>query len=262
MTMTLHHRISFPLHYPGECSLIGFTPADATLYVEEIHGEQGWAAHTLYGLDGRIVHTIDESSGDTDPLPLPAESIKPDRVWQTMALNFSGPRHQGLRVLERIDDTVRPLTLPEKMKLAAHLRLAVPAPVLLGLAESYILTEALIEPPALYVVCRRLRIAHALPQRIRDAEGNEYDYVTHVLHVAHIVDLNDEHEIALSDMLDDFGGVTLHHPVDCLYHDGLLIIVENGSTADARPGHVHLWQVAGATPPADPIQSLKKRLYE
>ncbi len=67
--------------------------------------------------------------------------IKPQTGWHTMALNFAGPRHRGMRAPERTLDLVRPLSIQEKMALIDRFRLDVPPPLLLGIAESYVLAE-------------------------------------------------------------------------------------------------------------------------
>ena len=158
--------IRLPLRHNGDCTLLGVTP-DYTVYVEEIYGDDAKIAQHALALDGSLLASIDEgdaADGELRPLDLPPELIKSHSGWHTMALNFAGPRHRGLRAPERTLDLVRPLSVSEKMALVNQLQLDVLPPLLLGIAESYVLAETLISAPNLYFVCRRVRIAVALTE--------------------------------------------------------------------------------------------------
>lgn len=262
MSFRLTHVHTFSLRHTGDCSLIGYSPGADRLYLEESYGADGWLAQSAYALDGTLSASVDEDFGRVrtlTPLPVPADLVRPGRVWATMKLNFTGARQRGRRALERIDDLVRPLTLPDKIALVARLGLAILPPQLLGLAESYVLAEAALRPQ-LFVVCRRLRFAYVFPDTRTDSDGSPYDYDTHVVHTVHLIDLHDDAEPALTDLLAPFGGVTLRRPLDCLLHDHRLIVAEGGD--GQQPGCVHIWQVDDLPPVTDPIERLKQRLYE
>ena len=148
-TPVLEHLTTLQLQHNGDCSLIGVAP-DLTIYVEEVYGEEGWLAQLALTLEGTILATVDENYGaetELSPLALPVKLVEPQRGWHTMALNFTGARHLGLRGPERLDDLVRPFSIPEKIALIHVLELDILPPMLLGLAESYVLAESpLIHP--------------------------------------------------------------------------------------------------------------------
>lgn len=241
---TLEPVTTLPLAHNGDCSLLGVAP-DLTVYVEEVYSDDGWLAQHALKLDGTVVASVDEASGavtDIAPLSLPDDLTMPQRGWHTMGLNFAGPRHRGLRGPERLDDLVHSFSVSEKFALVNHLRLDVPPPLLLGLAESYVLAEASVRPPHLFVVCRRLRLALALPEERQDDGGEPFDYDTQVLYVAHYFDTSAEQEPVLSSMLTDVQPAALHRPMDCLIYKDHLFIADGGS-ADHQSA-VRVWRIA------------------
>ncbi len=260
--------IRLPLQHHGDCTLLGVVPgdpadpsgaADCTIYVEEIYDEDGKLAQHALTLDGRLLATVDEGSGDTDlhPLDLPPQRIKPQTGWHTMALNFAGPRHRGLRAPERTLDLVRPLTIAEKMALIDRFRLDVPPPLLLGVAESYVLAETPICAPTLYFVCRRVRFAVALTEERTDADGQPYDYDTQVVYLAHFYERDQEPE--WSDILADATSIPLSRPMDCLLVKDRLFIADGG--ADDRLSAIHVWQLDLPTAECSEEEKLNKKLY-
>lgn len=266
MPHTLHfqHLRTFALQHPSDPGLIGATP-DGQVFVEEIYGEDGWLAQGHYDPNGARIASIDEDHGrqpDVKPLPLPDDLIRPARVWHTMRLNFAGPRHQGNRELERVDTVVQPLSIGEKIAVAGHLGLAVPPPLLIGLAESYVLAETQIVPPGQFVVCRRLRYAYALDSAQMDASGTPIDYDSHVMYVVQSLDLDDDAEQPISNYLGHFAGVELHRPMDCLLVGDRLYVADGGDRAAGRLAHIHVWQVQGIPPALDDVERINKRLYE
>lgn len=265
MPHTLHfqHTRTFALQHPSDPGLIGATP-DGHVFVEEIYGRDGWLAQGRYDPVGARVDSIDEDQGrqpDVKPLPLPDDLIRPARVWHTMRLNFAGPRHQGNRELERVDAVVQPLSIGEKIAVAQHLGLAVP-PLLIGLAESYVLAETQIVPPGQFVVCRRLRYAYALDPAQVDASGIPIDYDSGVVYVVQSIDLDDDAEQPISDSLGHFGGVDLHRPMDCLLVGDRLYVADGGDPAADRLAQIHVWQVQGIPAALDDVERINKRLYE
>jgi hypothetical protein len=258
---SLEHLTTLTLQHNGDCGLLGVTP-DFTIYVEEVYGEEGWLAQHALALDGSVSASVDESFGTVTqlaPLPLPDTLIEPQRGWHTMGLNFTGPRHRGLRGPERLDDLVHPFSVQEKFALAKQLKLDIMPPMLLGLAESYVLAEATVRAPHLFLVCRRLRIAYALPEERLDAEGEPYDYDTLVLHVAHFFDTAADHEIALSLLLADLQSMSLSRPMDCLITKDHLFIADGGS--GERKSAVQIWHIDHVAPTLSDQEQLRKKLY-
>ncbi len=235
------HRRTLPLSHSGDCGLIGIA-SDGTIYADEVYGENGWVAQHALRPDGTLVQSIDEqagAAGDIEPLDLPPEIVKPRSGWQTMALNFAGPRHRGLREPERTLDLVQPLGIQEKMALVDRLKLDILPPLLLGIAESYVLAETEIVRPNLYFVCRRLRIAVALPETRLDEAGQPYDYDTLAIYLAHFYDRSEE--LRFLDCFGDLTSVPLQRPMDCLRVGNLLYIADGGE-AD-RLSAIHVWQI-------------------
>jgi hypothetical protein len=263
-TASVTHVTTLPLKHEGDCSLLGMMPEQA-LYVEEVYGEHGWMAQHELSLDGTITRSVDEADGANDaddlrPLDLPPGIVRPKTGWHTMALNFAGPRHRGLRAPERILDLVRTLSIEEKIALIQKFKLDVIPPMLLGIAESYVLAEAELQRPNLYFVCRRLRLAVALSEQRLDEENQPYDYETVVIYLAHFYDC--KLEPLLKDILPDLTSVPLHRPMDCLLINGQLCIADGGSGAgsERRLSAIHLWQVERPEPLTE-AEKLNKKIY-
>ena len=231
-TLTLRHH--------GDCKILGITP-DMTLYIEEIYGDDDWLAQHRMTLKGQFIRSVDDQHGHTthfSPLHLPDNLIRPAPITASAALNFSGPRQRGLREPERIHETVRPLTIATKMQVIQQLGLDLMPPLLLGIAESTVIAEALLPP---LLVCRRLRLAYALTTPQRDSDGQHYDYDTHVLYVAHHYE-TDDFELPPEIVFAGLPGVTLLRPMDCLAHDGYLFVADGGTPQ--RYSQIHIWQIA------------------
>lgn len=178
---------SLPLAHTGDCGLIGIA-ADLTIYAEEMYGEDGWLAQHALKLSEKTIAFSDENSGlnrDFEILQLPDDLARSQPCKHTTALNFGGARHRGMREPERIAELVRPLTIQTKMTLIERLKLNIMPPMLLGIAESYVLAEAPLMSPDVFMVCRRLRLAYILTQVKADADHQPYDYDTLVLYIAH-----------------------------------------------------------------------------
>lgn len=250
---------TFPLVYAGDCSLLGVGP-DGVIYVEELYGD-GWMAQHAVRADGTIRATVDERGGNADtlePLPLPDDLIQPRAGWHSMKLNYSGPRLRGLREPERTLDLVKPLSLAEKMLLHDRYALDMP-PLLLGLAESYVLAEAPLDGAGLFAVCRRVRIAAALPQPQTDADGAAYDYDTRVLYLAHLFDRDALDAPTLFDADTSLISDALCRPMDCLTIGDRLYVADGGD--GERLSAVRVFQIHDlpARPTSDEI--LLKKLY-
>ncbi len=231
---------TLPLKHAGDCSLLGVS-LDFTIYAEEVYGENAWLAQHALRLDGTVLRSVDEQDGvqEIEPLDLPPGLVKPRSGWHTMALNFAGPRWRGLRAPERALDLVRPLSIDEKLALIAKFKLAVPPPLLMGIAESYVLSETRIVHPNLFFVCRRARLAVALPEERLDDDHQPYDYDTEVIYVAHFYDC--DQEPSLDDLLTDLTEVPLYRPMDCLLVNHHLFIADGG--AGDRPSAIQVWRL-------------------
>ena len=238
----LNYLQSILLHHNGDCRLLGVSPTLA-LYVEEIFGDDDQLAQHTLSLDGKVLHSVDESinpASDFIPLTLPADVVRPSPIRHASRLNFSGPRQLGLRDLERITDVVRTLEVPTRIRLAQQIN--IPMPLILGVAESRVLAEALLTPPDTYLVCRRLRIAHALPEPQRDTDQQWYDYDTLAVYTAHLYNpvLNDV-ELPPDAVFAGLPGVRLVRPMDCIMcHEH--VFIADGGDAD-RPSRIHIWRV-------------------
>lgn len=234
---------SLPLRHPGDCNLLGVTP-DMIIYVEETYGAEGWVAQHALKTDGTMLDTVDEEGGrltDLQPLELPESIQRPRSGWHTMKLNFGGARHRGMSAVERISDIVHPLSPPEKTLLIDHFDLAIMPPLLLGLAESYVLAEAQLVQPDVYVVCRRLRAAYRLSEPQHDEDKQLYDYDSSILHVAHIHHNSQHAQPPLGEMLQSLPGTVLKRPMDCLIAQKHLFIAEGGHGDE--PSQLHIWHI-------------------
>jgi hypothetical protein len=252
---------TLPLQHSGDCGLLGVS-ADFTVYVEEVYGQEGWLAQHALTLEGKVLASVDEASGAASqiaPLPLPDDLVEPQRGWHTMGLNFTGPRHRGLRGPERLDDLVHPFSIQEKIAVTKQLALAIVPPMLLGLAESYVLAEAALRPPNLFLICRRLRLAFALPEERTDDEGEPYDYDTRVIHVAHTYDTSAEQEPVLSDVIRELNGGILHRPMDCLIFRDHLFVADGGG--GERTSSVQIWQIEDVEPKLADEDQVRRKLY-
>jgi hypothetical protein len=238
---TLQYVTSLSLTHNGDCSLRGVAP-DLTIYVEEVYSRDGWMAQSALRLDGTLVATVDEDYGNNTvvrSLPLPDDVIAPKTCWHTMSLNFSGARHRGIRSLEHVTDVAHPLSIEDRMMLSP--RLNVPPPMILGLAESFVLAEAMLVHPHLFLVCRRLRIVYALETEKTDEQNQPYDYDSLVLYVAHVYDRSQDVKPTLRESLAGLAGVQLWRPMDCLIAHDHLFVADGGE--GEQVSRVHVWQV-------------------
>jgi hypothetical protein len=249
---------TLPLKHNGDCSLLGVTP-DSTIYAEEFYGENGLVAQHELRLDGSFAQSVDEglhTGEDLKPLTLPTNAARPKPGWHAMTLNFTGARHRGMRVPERIADVVQPLALEDKMAFVDHLKLNVAPLMLLGIAESYVLAECDILRPNFYFVCRRLRFAVALPEVQYDSEQQPYDYETRVVYTAHFYDRSEElpHAAVFTPLTDE----PLYRPMDCLLLGDRLFIADGGE--GERLSAIHIWQVELPGAPSK-LDALNKKIY-
>jgi hypothetical protein len=238
----LNYLKSFLLHHNGDCRFLGVTPT-LSIYVEEIFGDDDQLAQHVLASDGHLLHSVDESrnaASDFVPLYLPPDIVRPISVRYAQRLNYSGPRQRGMRDQERIVDVARALEVPTRIWLAQQTGLSMP--MIMGVAESRVLAEALLTPPDTYLVCRRLRIAYALKKPQRDADQQWYDYDTLAIYAAHLYNAT-AHEVDLppDDVFAGLPGVQLHRPMDCLACHQHLFVADGGD--ETRPSQVHIWRI-------------------
>ncbi len=239
----LTYVTSLDLKYREDCSILGVTK-DLTVYVEEIYSEDAWIAQQAISIKGDVLDIVDEDYGNNtnvQPIALNDVMATPSPGWHCMALNFAGPRRRGLRGPERITDTVLSIPVSAKMKLAKKLDLRLPAPMILGISESYVISEIELKRPNLYFICRRIRVVYALPEEKTDEHNQPYDYDTVTFYVAHLYDKNDINELTLEDALGSLPGAPLNRPMDCVLYDNHIFIADGGS--DDRKSMVHVWEV-------------------
>jgi hypothetical protein len=244
---SLDYLTTLQLKHRGQCALLGVSP-DLTVYAEELHGPDERLAQSALRLDGTVAQTAEESAGSAAPfrpLMLPPDAIRPQMGTRTTAFNYSGARLRGLRAAERVDDVVYPLPVPLKMRLVQQHGLDIPPPLLLGLAESCVLAETLLRPPDMFVVCRRIRLAYALPDTRLDDANQPYDYDTLTFHIAHLVDRAGDDDGPITTLTSDLPGAPLHQPTDCLICAGHLFIADSGQ--DHALNAVHIWRITGVT---------------
>lgn len=241
VTFNLRYHLSIDLLYEGKCSLLGISP-DLKLYVEELYDDDHAIAQHILNLDGATVDTIDEDYGRQTiaPFQLPEASIRVAGAKQTKHLEYGGARLRGLRMTERIDQLTRPLTIESKMQIVDQLELDMPPPMLIGVAESYVLAEAQITAPDEFVVCRRVRIAYALPEAKMDEDNQPYDYDTITLQIAHPYDIKHDAPLPPEDAFAGLPEVSLHHPTDCIYAHGYVIVSDGGG--EHYKNRIHIWQ--------------------
>lgn len=247
----LQYERAIPLKHHGDCALLGVVPIENLIYSEEVYedGDDLWMARYIHRFDGTPVDYEDEDYG-RNPTPRqldpPPYALRSQPGWHTQSLNFHGPRHRGMREDERIADLVRPISMMAKMRLVEHLKLDIPPPHILGLAESYVMAEIELVRPRYYLICRRLRLAYALPTVRHDGAGSPYNYDTHVFHLAHTFDRElMDIETPLDTALEGLPGIKLQRPLDCLMHENRVFVAEGGT--EEQPGAIHLWHVVNET---------------
>lgn len=229
----------------AECAILAAS-VDGCVWLEEYDAEGEPAAQMLLGADGQVLQMARAQAGaELRPLTIAADAARPASVRQAAWLGFRGARLRGLRQEDRIAEVALPLPLADRMALAA--RLQAMAPQVLGVTESVVLAEAALGG-GWWLVCRRLRIALALPAARLDAHGLPYDYDSHVMWAAHVLDRLDDPEIAVAAWWPVLDGMALVRPVDCMRAGDWLWVAEAGE--GAAPARLLRWRVLPhSTPP-------------
>jgi hypothetical protein len=213
----LKHLCNISLHYTGDCALCGVTDA-GQIYAEEFD-DVNWICYQI-SAECKLLQ-----SGEFDLPPL----LVTPRCPTDHPLNYSGGRYRGMREADRVAEWIQPLTVMEKMPLLLYLKLNIAPMMLLGIAESRVLSEATVTD-VVSVVCRRVRIAYALAQPQVDESGLPYDYDTLELHVAHLYDAVTDDAPSLAEAVQGIDGQRLHRPLDCLVQHNKLIIADGSDS--------------------------------
>jgi hypothetical protein len=236
---------SIPLYHNEDCNLIGFTK-NSIIYVEENYGEGEWVAQYAFDTSGKIIESVDENglAGSFSRFHLPEGSVEPQVGEKTAFLNFSGSRLRGMRETDRILDMVQPLSIAEKFRLIERFGLNILPPQLLGVAESYVMAEARFPGSEIFVICRRIRLAYALPEPKVDETNLAYDYDTLTLVFLQMGDLQSDTDFSLANASLDLADTHLNRPLDCLIAGQSLFIADGGS-AD-QLSRIHIYQIEPA----------------
>jgi len=222
----------------AECAILA-AGADGRIWLEEYDSEGEPAAQMLLGADGQMLQVSRAQAGaELRPLLIAADALRPPPVRQAARLAFRSARLRGLRQEDRIAEVALPLSLADRMALAPRLQAA--APQVLGVVESVVLAEAALGD-GWWLVCRRLRIALALPAARLDADGLPVDYDSHVIWTAPVLDRLDDPEIGVGAWWPVLDGVALSRPVDCMRAGGWLWVAEAG--AGTAPARMLRWRV-------------------
>jgi len=222
------HLFTVSLDSADDIALLGVLPSGAIYaetFAEEGEEEDENVIRWRITADGQSTERFPEAHADFATLP--PDLIEPSRVPQSHPWNFTGARQRGLREADRINALVRPLTIMQKMPLIAHLGLSIAPMQLLGVAESRLLAQVVF-PTGDGILCRLLRFAYALPSVAQDADGLPYDYDTLPLYLIHAYDPQAEELPPIEECLGDFAGINMSRPMDCVYHNGRLVVADAG----------------------------------
>jgi hypothetical protein len=251
--MTFTFLRTVPLSHNGDCGLLGVAP-DLSFYVEEIYGDEGWMAQAAYDFEGQLLAAVDEASGDNqgvERLLKPKGLVRPRTGASNTELNYGGARHRGLVMEDRVEEMLRPLSIEDKMLLVEEGAVpSVPPPYVLGLAQSYVVSEVQLISPGedggpLFLLSRRLRVAYRLPEPAIDDSGETYDYDSVELSVLQRYSPH-EGTLPLGESLPDEAalGVVLNWPTDIVLREGVLFAADSAQGRDDLSSRVHLWEVS------------------
>lgn len=221
----LIHLFEASLPSSGEIALLGAT-ADSTILAETFDADAEEALRWHIRADGQLTERIAEADSRFAELPpdlVPPQHVPPGHPW-----NFSGARWRGMREADRVSALVQPLTIMEKMPLIVRMGQALTPMQLLGIAENRLLARATF-PAGDGVLCRMIRLAYALTSVQQDADGLPYDYDTATLYLIHGYDPAADELPSIGECLGDFAGVAVLRPMDCLFHQGRLIVADGGA---------------------------------
>jgi|GEM_PF-6828282 hypothetical protein len=228
--MTLIHRHTFSANAAGDLNFIGCDKNDHLIFeiYSEDHVRVEFAAFQLDGTPALLTAYH------------PAVIRRP-QVTHSAGLSFRGPRQRGLRAEDRLDDMLKPLSVSERLHLANHLsRFGNTLPIL-GIAESRVRSDALVDPECV-LVCRQIVIARALPGTQVDEVGLPFDYDCISLDCAHLLTLPVDPDPPVSTWFAPIGNQHLSNPVNCLRVKQHLMVVEQ-CPGDRTRADVHCFTI-------------------
>lgn len=235
-TIKLQHLSTIPLAIAPSCALLGITP-NGNIITECYFDDTDDVAQYHIPINTNNADNITPMLNPIMDKPLDLKSPN----WVTdHPLNKTGLRLRGLRETDRLDGWVEPIPIMEKMPLVPKLGLNITPMQLLGIAESTVLSTCHLNDN-ISLVCRRVRLAYALPTPINDENGIPYDYDTHTLYLAHPYNNETDTAPPLQQCLQPIDSIHLHTPQDCLRHEDKLIILDCGN--EETTVRLIIWQI-------------------
>ncbi|MEM9951333.1 MAG: hypothetical protein AAF846_07030 [Chloroflexota bacterium] len=188
-------------------------------------------------LSGDVLAIVDEEYGKTNITPFTlANPLQQPHHPLEHSLNYTGLRFRGMREADKVAEWVKPIPMLGKMPLMQKLNLGVPPMMLMGIAESRVLSETQLSD-RLSLICRRVRLLIALSEIKIDEVGLPYNYETQIIHVLHTFDNETEVYPPLHQALKQFPDVS--NPTDCLFTHGYLIVADSGYDEAASTVHIY-----------------------
>ncbi|MGB7337759.1 MAG: hypothetical protein WBC91_02620 [Phototrophicaceae bacterium] len=232
----LRHKHCIDLAHTSECNLLGVDD-EFNIYAEEYYDYTYIAQHRL-NFDGILSETRDEESGKISiELFDLSKMIALPQHPATHPLNSTGFRFRGMRQDDKIVEWVIPIPIQDKIPLLQALNLQISPMMLMGIAESRVLSQATLSP-TMTIVCHMLRLLIALPDIKIDYMGLPYDYDTLILHVLHTYNPETDVSQPLHQALQLFPQLTT--PTDCLLINEHLIVA-NSSDGTSK-SEIHIFQ--------------------
>lgn len=216
----------------GDCYLLGMD-WEGDMWCEIITPDDELIRFKI--CQGSICEIERETETEIAPFSLD-DGFKPNSMPTVHPLNSKAPRLRGIREEDRISEWVQPLTIMEKMTIIERLKLSVSPMQMLGIADSTVLSYAEL-PDGTQIVCRRVRLAYALPQMNYDPYPYDYDNLP--IYVIHRYDPMNDELPSWETMLGDFAGVSLQRPTDCLLSPAHLVVAD--SSADGKKCRLLVW---------------------
>ncbi|MEO1288465.1 MAG: hypothetical protein AAFV93_11915 [Chloroflexota bacterium] len=229
------HKKQISLQYVSQCNILGVSEAN-DIYIEEYYDEAYLVQYRMT-LSGDILAVVDEEYGKTSITPFTlANSLQQPCHPLDHSMNYTGLRFRGMREADKVAEWVKPMPMLEKMPLMQTLNLGVPSMMLMGIAESRVLSETQLSD-RISLICRRVRLLIALPEIKIDEAGLSYDYETHIMHVLHTFDSETEAYPSLHQALKQFPDVS--NPTDCLFTHEYLIVADSGYDEVVSTVHIY-----------------------
>ena len=255
--LPVSHVTTLPLKHNGDCSLIGVTP-DRIIYVEEVYGENGWVAQHALRFDGTSSSRLTSSDGDRrncSHWPLPPQSSRQNRLAddgaQLRRAAASRDARAGTHARSGAHAEHRGEDGAHRAAPARH-----PPPHAAGHRRQLRAGRSADRPPGTVFVCRRVRLAIALPEARLDDEGQPYDYETQVIYLAHFYDCERGAALPRLPRRPDRRPAL---PTDGLPADGRSSVHRRGGDA-GRLSAIHVGR-SNAPQPLTEAEKLNKKIY-